>query len=91
MPSSRTHFRLLHPRDQANQVAFNLRQARRDKGWSMVELHQVITDQAQGDPRAVPVSLSYIGEIERQVKNPRIAVVCTIARALDIDPATLFR
>lgn len=91
MPSPSTAFHRLHPRDQANQVAVNLRRARRDKGWSMVELHRVITDQARGDPRAVPISLSYIGEIERQAKNPRIAVVCTIAKALDIDPAMLFR
>lgn len=47
-------------------------------------------NQAQSDPRAVPASLSYIGEIERQAKNPKIAVLCTIAMALDIAPATLF-
>ena len=81
-----TVFTDLTTRQQAAVVGYNLRRARRANKLTMAELAAIL----RATVRDGGIGLSYIGEIERGLKNPTLEVVLQLAQALDIEPASLF-
>lgn len=61
-------------------VAANLRRLRQAKGLTQEELADLIG-----------INRNYVGMIERQENSPTVAMIERIAKALRVDPATLFR
>lgn len=65
--------------DIRQRLGSNLRRAREERGWSQEEF----ADRAN-------IHRTYVSDIERGARNPTIAVVERLARALGIGAADLF-
>ncbi len=61
-------------------VAKNLRRARKERGLSQEALADL-----------VGINRNYVGMIERRENSPTVDMVERLARALEIEPSTLFR
>jgi transcriptional regulator with XRE-family HTH domain len=79
------------PGPLAVSVYGRLRKARQARGWTLAQLRAALTALADVDPTVPRISLSYLGEIERGSKSPRLEILLSIALALDVDPAALCR
>jgi transcriptional regulator with XRE-family HTH domain len=64
--------------DIRERLAKNLRQLRRDKGWSQ----EAFADEAG-------LHRTYISDLERGARNPTITVVDKLATALSVTPGRL--
>jgi len=79
------------PEADAAAIYQSLRGFRDEKGWSLAALHAAIQSLSEHSPDTPTISLSYLGEIERGNRHPRLPVLLTIAKVLEIAPADLCR
>ena len=80
-------FDLLRAEDQTRAVGWNLRLARKRAGLTLPALAAHMRNTAPDEA----LSLSYLGDVERGDRSPALKTVLALARALDVDPRTLFR
>ena len=79
-------FETLCAEDQARAIGWNLRLARKRAGLTLPAL-------ARHMRATVPeeaLSLSYLGDVERGDRSPALKTVLSLARALNVDPRSLF-
>jgi transcriptional regulator with XRE-family HTH domain len=80
-------FATLRAEDQARAIGWNLRLARKRAGLTLPALARHMRDTAPDEA----LSLSYLGDVERGDRSPSLTTVLALARALDVDPRSLFR